>query len=106
MLEEFRSFLCDQLIRARFTEGPKVSSMESGSSVSYTKKDLIVSIQIGRGDDQGNCLMYMECERKVPELDEIWDQAIINYGKELMKRLRKFSINKSRVVQGITQEKK
>lgn len=98
-IEEFRMFLSDQLIQSRYREEAKVSAMDSGIAISYTKKDLIVSVHLGEQDDHGERTLYMECEKEIPELEQIWDDAIIKYGKELLKRLRSYSIKKEKVDQ-------
>ena len=96
-LDELRLFLSDQLVRSLYKVGPKFSSVDSGVATTYLKKDLIVSVHMGEPDEQGQCVLYMESEQKIPELEQIWDDAIIKYGKEIFKRLRRYSIKKDRV---------
>ena len=96
-LEELKLFLMDQFTKRGYMQGPKVSSRDSGVTVNFTKGDLIVTVHIKEEDESS--LMYVEAEQEIPELADIWDEAIITYGKDLLTRLRGFSINKDRIDQ-------
>jgi len=94
LLEELRLFLGDQFLKRGYEQGPKIGSMDSGGTVNFAKGEDIVTVHI-KEEDEGS-LMYVESEKESPELNDIWDDAIITYGKEVLKRLRNYSINKGK----------
>lgn len=96
-LEEFRLFLTDELIQHGYTEGPKIKSMESGIMIEYLKNNWIVSLQISEESEQGESFMRLQSEREIPELNEIWDAALISFGKQILLRLRNFAVDKAKV---------
>jgi hypothetical protein len=99
LLEELRLFLGDQFYKRGYEQGPKVGSIDSGETVNFAKGDDIVTVHIKEEDEES--LMYVESEKEIPELTDIWDDAIITYGKEVLKRLRNYSINKDKFESGV-----
>jgi hypothetical protein len=81
LLEELRLFLGDQFLKRGYEQGPKIGSMDSGGTVNFAKGEDIVTVHI-KEEDEGS-LMYVESEKEIPELNDIWDDAIITYGKEV-----------------------
>jgi hypothetical protein len=97
MLEQIRLRLQDELERNGYKEGPKVSSMDAGVLIDYLKGDLIVSIQVTLESEAGESILHVECEQEVPELEKIWDTALIHYGREVLEHLRNWSLDKDRI---------
>lgn len=97
MLEEIRLHLQDQLERAGYREGPKISAMEAGILIDYVKEDSIISIQVTEESEIGESLLHVECEKELPELRDFWDAALVGYGKAVLERLMNFAVDKARV---------
>jgi hypothetical protein len=97
ILEEFRFHLHDQLLAAGFTQGPKIDSVESGIIIEYLKGNQIVSLEIQSELEGKNSIMHVEANQEIPELKELWDQAVLSYGKVNMERLLEFALDKNKV---------
>jgi hypothetical protein len=96
LLEEFRLRLQDQLQKAGFSQGPKVTSMDR-KVIDYTKGDAILNIEISHESEGRQGHLIAECETPIPEFEEVWDAALVTYGKEILERVRSFAIDKDRV---------
>lgn len=94
MLSEFRTHLQNGLESKGFKKGPKFLSMASGVIVDFLREDLVVGIQILPEEEQQTSTLRMETEQDIPELIEIWDSALVSYGKQVMALLKSAAINK------------
>jgi hypothetical protein len=83
-LEEFRLNFHDQLEKNGYLKGPKVGQHET-----YMKGDFILSIEISEESEGRHCCFHVESEQNIPELRQIWDNALIEYAKQTIDRLEK-----------------
>lgn len=97
MLSEFRIHLQNGLEKRGFERGPKLLSMASGTIVDFLREDLVVGIQILPEEEQQVSTLRMETEQDVPELTEVWDSALVSYGKQVVELLNAAAINKKAV---------
>lgn len=98
-LEEFRLHLQDQFAKQGWTQGPKVGSIDRGHMTNFLKGESIVSLEISEESEGHDPTLHLESEVEIPELDEIWDRAIVVFGKELFSRLTSIARNKDKVTQ-------
>jgi hypothetical protein len=101
-LEEFRLHLEDEFEKNGYMKGPKVDHIESGYMETYVKGEIIVSLQI-KDSDSGQSALHLESEQDVADMNEIWDRAVIKYGKNLIERLRNIAQNASFVEKELKQ---
>lgn len=99
LLEDLRLYLGDLLEQKGYSKGPKLLSMGAGMMVDYLKDDIIVSIEISEEAEGQECRLHVECEQDIPGFDEIWDTALVNYGKDIIVRLRSYAKDKKKVEQ-------
>jgi hypothetical protein len=98
ILEQLRLHLEDQLARNDYSEGPKYSSMDRGILIDYVKGDVIVSIRLSAESDSGRAgQLSIESEVELPDLAQIWDDALIAMGRNVVDQLKDFAQDKSRV---------
>jgi hypothetical protein len=101
-LEEFRLHLEDEFEKSGYMKGPKVGYIESGHMETYVKGGIIVSLLI-KDSDSGESVLNLESEQEVADMKEIWDRAVIKYGKDLIERLRNIAQNASFVEKELKQ---
>lgn len=94
MLSEFRMHLQNELERRGFTKGPKLLSMSSGMIVDFLREDLVVGIQILPEEEQQASTLRLETEQDIPELNTIWDTALLSYGKQVVALLKSAAVDK------------
>ena len=97
IMEQIRRLFQDQLEKAGYQEGPKFTSMDAGILISYTREEVIVSIQVTEESETSDSRLRVEAEQDIPGMYELWDAALISYGREVFERLRSFAIDKSKV---------
>jgi hypothetical protein len=85
-IEEFRLHLHDQLEKNGFVKGPRFGQHET-----YMKRDQILSLEISEESEGRECTFHVESEQNINELPKMWDSALIEYGKELIKRVESFA---------------
>ncbi|MCI0412856.1 hypothetical protein L0222_08665 [bacterium] len=100
MLDEIRLFFEDELQKTGYGTGPRLGSMDAGILLSFVKGDAIVSMQVTEESEAGVTTLRIEAEHEIPELHELWDSALIRYGKKVMSTLIDFASEKTRVEQG------
>lgn len=100
-LEEFRLHLRDKLEKNGYVKGPKIGYIETGHMETYTKRDVILSLQISEESEGRECSLHIESEQDVPELEKIWDNALVAYGKELIGRLEGIAQDSEYVRKGL-----
>jgi len=83
-LEDLRLNFHDQLEKNGFHKGPKVGQHET-----YTKGDLILSLEISEESDRRHCCFHVESEQNISELPEMWDKALVEYVKQAIDRVEK-----------------
>lgn len=101
ILQEFRLHFHDQLLGAGFIQGPKIDSVESGIIIEYLRGNQIISVEIQSGPEGKKCLMHMEANQEIPELKELWDEAVLSYGKVNIERLLEFALDKNKIRRGL-----
>jgi hypothetical protein len=100
-LEEFRLCLQDQLEKDGWSRGPKVGAVDRGSVVNYIKESSIISIEISEEAEGRDSRLHLESEEELPEVNGIWDRAVIEYGRLLLKRLDDIAQNKEAVTRDL-----
>lgn len=103
ILEEFRLYLQDQLLKEGFIQGPKIDSVETGLMIEYLRGDQIVSVEISSEVEGKSSKMQLEANKNLPALNDIWDDALISYGKQSLHRLWSYARNKDKVKKGLGQ---
>ena len=83
-LQEFRLNFHDQLEKNGYLKGPKVGQHET-----YMKGDVILSIEISEESEGRECCLHVESEQSISELPKMWDNALVEYAKQLLDRLEK-----------------
>ena len=83
-LEEFRLCFHDQLESNGYLKGPKVGQHET-----YMKRDVILSIEISEESEGRECCFHVESEQNINELPKMWDNALVEYAKQMMNRVEK-----------------
>ena len=101
LLEQVRLRLQDQLEKRGFLEGPKVGSMDSGAMIDYLKDGSIISIHLTEESDAGEAVLRIESEKDIPELNDAWDEALVQYGTEVASKLKSYAVDKDRVERGL-----
>jgi len=96
ILQEFGLRLHDELLKAGFSEGPKVHSADH-KVVGYTKGDAILNVEISHESESREPRLTVESEAEVPEFQNIWDAALIDCGRNFIARLKSFAIDKEKV---------
>ena len=100
MLRALRLNLEDQLQTAGFLSGPRVGSIDAGRMMNYVKGEQIVSIHTEESE-AGDSVLRIESERELEELYELWDAALIAYGKKVKQQLIEFASDRQRVERGL-----
>jgi hypothetical protein len=103
ILEEFRLYLQDQLLKEGFIQGPKIDSVETGLMIEYLRGDQIVSVEISSEVEGKSSRMHLEANKNIPSLSDIWDDSLITYGKQSVHRLLAYAQNKDKVKKGLGQ---
>jgi hypothetical protein len=93
-LEEFRLHLEDEFEKNGYLKGPKVAYKDASHMETYVKGEIIVSLQI-QESDSGESALNLESEEEIADMKEIWDSAVIKYGKVLIQRLCDIAQNAS-----------
>jgi hypothetical protein len=101
MLQHLRLNFEDELQNAGYARGPRVGSMDAGRFDHYMKAESIVSIQIIEESQAGDSALKIETEQQSNELYQLWDTALMTYGKKLLATLVEFAHDKKRVEQGM-----
>jgi hypothetical protein len=83
-LEELRLYFHDQLEKSGYLKGPKVGQHET-----YTKGDVILSLEISEEAEGRDCCLHVESEQSISELPVIWDNALLEYAKQVIDRVEK-----------------
>ncbi|HEY7161739.1 MAG TPA: hypothetical protein VH815_10795 [Acidobacteriota bacterium] len=83
-LEEFRLNFHDQLQKNGYLKGPKVGNHET-----YMKGDVILSIEISEESEGRECCFHVESEQDISELPQMWDNALVEYAKQMIDRVEK-----------------
>lgn len=96
ILEGFKLSLHHELHKAGFSDGPKIISADR-KVIGYTKGDAILNIEISEESERGQSRLMVECESEIPGFQNIWDAALIAYGKEIVNRIQNFAIDKEKV---------
>ena len=95
------SIIFGELLRiSGYLEGPRFGTMDSGNLINYVKDSRIVSVQLTEESESDGSALRVETEAEIPELNELWDSALITYGKRLKMKLSNYAINKEKVEQG------
>ncbi len=97
ILEILRLHMEDQLSRHGFVEGPKYSSMDAGVLIDYVRDDSIVGLRLSQGAEGADAQFSLESEQELPELKDIWDDALISMGKDLLEKIMIFAQDKGKV---------
>jgi hypothetical protein len=82
-LEELRLNFHDQLEKNGYVKGPKVGQHET-----YMKKDVILSLEISEESEGHECTLHVESEQNISDLPKMWDNAVIEYAKGLISRVK------------------
>jgi len=98
ILDQIRLYMQDQLEKNGFRKGMKVGFSESVMA-DYVKEDLIVCVELKQEAETG--LLRVEAEQDIPELNQMWDAALVSYGREILEYLRSFARDQSKVSQEI-----
>ncbi len=101
-LEEFRLRLEDELEKNGYQKGPKVGYVESGHMETYLKGETILSLQT-QESDSGEASLHLESEEEIANIKEMWDTAVIKYGKELIQRVQAIAQNPSLIEKELKQ---
>lgn len=91
-LEEFRLNFHDQLQKSGYLKGPKVGPHET-----YMKGDVILSVEISEESEGRECCLHVESEQDIIELPKMWDNALIEYAKQMIERVEKNAQNQASV---------
>jgi hypothetical protein len=83
-LKEFRLNFHDQLQKSGYLKGPKVGQQET-----YLKGDVILSVEISEESEGRECCFHVESEQNISELPQIWDNALVEYAKQVIDRVEK-----------------
>jgi hypothetical protein len=97
ILEEFRLYLHDEFLKTGFVQGPKMDRIQTGLMIEYLKNGEIVSLEISSEREGKNSQMHLEANKQIPEIVEIWDEAVIRYAKQSLHRILQFAQNKEKV---------
>ncbi len=101
MLDEIRLHFEDELQRAGYGTGLRLGSMDAGTLISYVQGDKIISIQVTEESEAGDSALKIEAESEITEIYELWDAALINYGRKMMSRLMNFARDKIETGTGV-----
>ena len=102
VMEQIRLMFQDQMEKAGYEEGPKFTSRDTGVLINYTKGDLIVSIQVTEESETKDSTLRVEAEQEIPEIYELWDTALIQFGKDQIRHLYDFAIDKNKVKEALS----
>ena len=94
ILDQIRLYMQDQLEKNGFRKGMKVGFSESVMT-DYVKEDLIVCVELKQ--EAETVLLRVESEQDIPDLNQMWDAALVNYGVEVLEYLRNFAFDKERI---------
>lgn len=83
-LEDLRLNFRDQLQKNGYVKGPKVGRRET-----FVKDDVILSLQIIGESEGRECTLHVESEQNISELPKMWDNALVEYAKQLIERMEK-----------------
>lgn len=97
ILEILRLHMEDQLSRNGFAKGPKYSSMDAGVLIDYIRGDQIVGLRLSQGAEGADAHFIVESELELPELRNIWDDALVSMGKDLLQKLATFAQDRKKV---------
>ena len=98
ILDQIRLYFQDQLEKNGFQKGMKVGFSESVAA-DYVKDDLIVCVELKQESE--SVLLRVEAEQDIPEFAQMWDAALVTYGKEVVGHLRNFAFDKNKINQEI-----
>jgi len=98
ILDQIRLYLHDHLEKNGFRKGMKVGFSESVMA-DYVKDDLIVCVELKQETETS--LLRVESEQDIPELHQMWDAALVSYGREVLEYLRNFAMDENKVSQEI-----
>lgn len=100
-LEKFSFSLREEFEKNGYSEGPHIGRMDSGTCWTLLKGKMIVALQLQEGDDPTNVKLHLESEKDVPGIDQIWDNALISFGRELLSRIRQMAKDPQKVEQAL-----
>lgn len=103
ILEEFRLHLNDQLLKSGFVQGPKIDRVDSGLIIEYLRGGEIVTIEISSEREGENSKMHLDANKNIPALNDIWDDALVSYGKQSLHHLLSYARNKDKVKKSLGQ---
>ena len=101
LLEAFCLSFRDQMEKKGYGAGPRVARMDSGTYSSFLKEDVILTLELTEGGQSGESTLRLESETDVPGIDEIWDEALVTVGRELLSRIRGLARDSKKVEQAL-----
>jgi len=102
ILNNLSKIFGDLLRVSGYTEGPRFATMDTGNLMNYAKGPTMVSVQLREEESEMNeTVLRVESEVEVPELYDLWDSALIVFGKKMRMQLLDFAVSKQKVERGI-----
>ena len=101
LLEAFSFALRDLLEKRGYRSGPSVGRLDSGTYWSFLKEEVILTVELDEAAESGECRLSVESETEIPGFDEIWDDALIAVGRDLLSRIRGMARDVKKIEQAL-----
>jgi hypothetical protein len=99
LLRELMEVLSSKLLESGYLEGPGLQLMDEGNLMNYMKDDRIICLHLEEESEES--ILIVDSESEIPEVYDVWDSALIEFGKKVKMQLITFAKNQKKVKQGI-----
>lgn len=70
-----------------YSEGPRLGRMDVGTCWTLLKEERIVTMQVTEGSESEEATLQLESEQDVAMVNEIWDNALVSYGHNIISKI-------------------